>query len=297
MISKMVTPVKREVVCFICRNENSRNYNLDSKKAKEENFISKLSLLLDNVNYINQLRVIPTTICRNCYSKITNVHEYLQDIRNCTSKYLEEGSVRVKRCASSPLTPKLKTPNPVASKDISLSKSRKQLKLEPIEPVPDKVEPVLPIINDHGYSMAKQAKAFPDNTGSKKTLDKLSNIFSDISSNEVLCELRSLSSTLTSRTATFGSVLYKYRDVSKLEDHVGNFTEEIVEEMINRVPLLVKAMLAVAVPASNVMKETIIPALAASYSILMKNKYDNLSAFHRLTSIIAIKGGLDERFS
>lgn len=56
-------------------------------------------------------------------------------------------------------------------------------------------------------------------------------------------------------------------------------------------------MLAVAVPASNVIKETIIPALAASYSILMKNKYDNLSAFHRLTSIIAIKGGLDERFS
>lgn len=81
--------------------------------------------------------------------------------------------------------------------------------------------------------MAKQTKAL-DNPGSKKTLEKLSNIFSDISSHEMLCELRSLSSTLTSRTATFGSVLYKYRDVSKLEDHVGNFTEEIVEEMINR---------------------------------------------------------------
>lgn len=80
--------------------------------------------------------------------------------------------------------------------------------------------------------MAKQTKAL-DNPGSKKTLEKLSNIFSDISSHEMLCELRSLSSTLTSRTATFGSVLYKYRDVSKLEDHVGNFTEEIVEEMIN----------------------------------------------------------------
>lgn len=114
---------------FICRNKNSRNCSLDSKKAIEDNFISKLSLLLDNVNYINKLCVIPTTVCRNCYSKITNVHDYLQDIRNCTSKYLEEGSVRVKRCAFSPLTPK--TPNPVASKDISgvNSKSRKQLKL------------------------------------------------------------------------------------------------------------------------------------------------------------------------
>lgn len=81
--------------------------------------------------------------------------------------------------------------------------------------------------------MAKQTKAL-DNPGSKKTLEKLSNIFSDISSHEMLCELRPLSSTLTSRTSTFGSVLYKYSDVSKLEDHVGNFTEEIVEEMINR---------------------------------------------------------------
>lgn len=79
--------------------------------------------------------------------------------------------------------------------------------------------------------MAKQTKAL-DNPGSKKTLEKLSNIFSDISSHEMLCELRSLSSTLTSRTATFGSVLHKYRDVSKLEDHVGNFTEEIVEVCI-----------------------------------------------------------------
>lgn len=32
-----------------------------------------------------------------------------------------------------------------------------------------------------------------------------------------------------------------------------------------------------------------------SYSILMKNKYNNLSAFHRLTSAIATRGGLDER--
>lgn len=94
MILKMVTPVKREVVCLICRNKNSRNCSLDSKKAIEDNFISKLSLLLDNVNYINKLCVIPTTVCRNCYSKITNVHDYLQDIRNCTSKYLEEGSVK-----------------------------------------------------------------------------------------------------------------------------------------------------------------------------------------------------------
>jgi hypothetical protein len=54
-------------------------------------------------------------------------------------------------------------------------------------------------------------------------------------------------------------------------------------------------MLSIAVPANNVVKESIIPPLAAAYSILMKTKYDNLSAFHRLTTIIATKGGLDER--
>jgi hypothetical protein len=62
-----------------------------------------------------------------------------------------------------------------------------------------------------------------------------------------------------------------------------------------RLPFLVKVLLCVAVPANNIVKQSILPALAAAYSILMKNRYDNLSAFHRLTSIIAIKGGLDER--
>jgi hypothetical protein len=64
-------------------------------------------------------------------------------------------------------------------------------------------------------------------------------MFSEIPSLDALSELRSLSSTLTSRTATFGSVLYKYRDVSELEDHVDNFMEEIVEEMINRCVIII----------------------------------------------------------
>lgn len=79
--------------------------------------------------------------------------------------------------------------------------------------------------------MAKQTKAL-DNPGSKKDSGEIVKHF--LWHFFTFLQLRSLSSTLTSRTATFGSVLYKYRDVSKLEDHVGNFTEEIVEEMINR---------------------------------------------------------------
>lgn len=56
-------------------------------------------------------------------------------------------------------------------------------------------------------------------------------------------------------------------------------------------------MLCIATPASENMKSSIIPAIASAYSILMKHKYDNLSAYQRLTTIIAIRGGLDERVS
>ena len=56
-------------------------------------------------------------------------------------------------------------------------------------------------------------------------------------------------------------------------------------------------MLCVATPANENVKPSIIPVLASAYSILLKHRYDNLSAFHRLTTVIAIRGGLDERVS
>lgn len=77
MILKMVILVKWEVVCFICRNKNLRNYSLDSKKVKEDNFISKFLFFFDNVNYINKFCVILIIVCRNCYLKIINVYGYL----------------------------------------------------------------------------------------------------------------------------------------------------------------------------------------------------------------------------
>ena len=54
-------------------------------------------------------------------------------------------------------------------------------------------------------------------------------------------------------------------------------------------------MLCIAVPVKGKVKESIIPVLASAYSVLMKHRYDNLSAYHRLTTIVAIRGGLDER--
>lgn len=87
--------------------------------------------------------------------------------------------------------------------------------------------------NKYRYSMVKQIKVL-DNLGSKKILEKLLNIFFDIFLYEMFCELRFFLFIFTFRIVIFGSVLYKYRDVFKLEDYVGNFIEEIVEEMINR---------------------------------------------------------------
>ncbi|KAH3705655.1 hypothetical protein DPMN_080732 [Dreissena polymorpha] len=117
------------------------------------------------------------------------------------------------------------------------------------------------------------------------------------STSVLLQELRTQSSSLTSRTQIFCSVLHKFRDISRLEDSIDHFTDEIIKEMMKRVPLLLKVILCVATPASKNMKPSILPAIASAYSILMKHKCDNLSAYHRLTTIIAIKGGLDERVS
>lgn len=87
---------------FYLQKQELKKLQFRQQESKRRYFISKHSLLLDNVNHINKLCLIPTTVCRNCYSKITDVHDCLQDIRNCISKYLEEGSIRVKRCTSSP---------------------------------------------------------------------------------------------------------------------------------------------------------------------------------------------------
>ena len=54
-------------------------------------------------------------------------------------------------------------------------------------------------------------------------------------------------------------------------------------------------MLCIAVPGNGQIKESIIPVLVSAYSILLKQRCYNLSVHHRLTTIIAIRGGLDER--
>lgn len=55
-------------------------------------------------------------------------------------------------------------------------------------------------------------------------------------------------------------------------------------------PHLLEVMCCVVVPENRKLSPSIIPVLAACYSVLMKPKYSNLSAFHRLASAIAVEG-------
>ncbi|XP_052253275.1 uncharacterized protein LOC127859812 [Dreissena polymorpha] len=182
------------------------------------------------------------------------------NLKTSATKYVHQSDVRVKRGVTSPLTANTLNPGPLIAKH---NRSRKKQTL---------------------LSPAKEALLQEISAGKDST-------------SVLLQELRTQSSSLTSRTQIFCSVLHKFRDISRLEDSIDHFTDEIIKEMMKRVPLLLKVILCVATPASKNMKPSILPAIASAYSILMKHKCDNLSAYHRLTTIIAIKGGLDERLS
>ncbi|CAG2249230.1 BICC [Mytilus edulis] len=75
----------------------------------------------------------------------------------------------------------------------------------------------------------------------------------------------------------------------------GKLTNTVTNQLKKRIPFLFDVLCCVAIPASGKISDGIIPVLASCYSILMKHRFHNLSAFHRLTTIIATKGGLDDR--
>jgi hypothetical protein len=147
---EMVTPVKSEDVCFICRNSNSRIHNLKSRKAENDDLFSKLSFILGNANLVSNVNKVKTNVCRNCYAKLLNTYDFIHEVRNCAARHVEQGfSIRSKRCLSSPPTPD--TTKPVLY--TSQSRSRKQLFTK--SPSEDNgnaaTAPAPSVISDHGY--------------------------------------------------------------------------------------------------------------------------------------------------
>jgi hypothetical protein len=148
VIQKMATPVKVigtaqlltestdfELVCFICHVENTVNY-----KSWKGGFCWEAKCYCKQWYADCTNTRIPTTVCRNCYAKTVSTYNFLKNVRNCASKHAEQGDLRVKRCASSPFTPKISAINSSDDKPPA-HRSRKQLKLGPY-PQEDQDAPV-----------------------------------------------------------------------------------------------------------------------------------------------------------
>ncbi|XP_052262524.1 uncharacterized protein LOC127866144 isoform X2 [Dreissena polymorpha] len=297
--------------CFVCGVARGRVICLNGRKSKEHNFLEKLKLVLNNNDlFASIVNSNSPLVCRNCYRKVEQTYDFILQLKTSVSKYVTENSVPVKWDETLPATPESMNPEPQNAQPNCL---RKKLKLmspakQVQNPTPSDNASNIPFIKhatlsstcislpDHGYSRLVDGEVSSESTILSNLKALLQGISAGKDSTSILLrELRTQSSTLTSRLPIFCSVLYKYRNLSKLEDNIDHFQDEIIAEMMKRVPLLLKVMLCVATPESENMKPSILPAIASAYSILMKHKYDNLSAYHRLTTIIAVNGGLDER--
>ena len=63
------------------------------------------------------------------------------------------------------------------------------------------------------------------------------------------------------------------------------------------VPLLLDLLVTTAATWRNKPGESVIPALCAAYAVLMKCIDAHLSAFHRMVSVVLIKGHCDDEVS
>lgn len=102
----------------------------------------------------------------------------------------------------------------------------------------DKGKPPSNIQQDHAYcNNITDAKIEHDHQSILMT--KLQSLFRDSISSKnstapIFRELRAQSSSLTSRTTSFCSVLYKYREISRMEKNADHFLDEIIVEMMER---------------------------------------------------------------
>ena len=245
MTSK-VTPKKSLLIdCFICCKRNTKSYKLSGQKVQSCDFLQKLMVVLnDEHSYSSLMQFKLACVCRNCYVKIEHSYDFIKQLKSSALEYVSGSVARVKRCAASPLTPK-SVLIPHSASETQTVKSRKQLKLNlPVnfatadpsdcEPAEDRTN----ISIDHGYSKHSDAKS----PVSQSILNALESLYINMTKHSnsregdavMLQELRAVASTLTSRTAMFGSVLYKYRNIGQLEQNADSLLQKIVEEMIQR---------------------------------------------------------------
>ena len=250
----MATPLKyRRIDCFVCFSQNVTSFKLNGRKLQGELFYLKLKILLDHETFDVINCMDEASVCRNCYNSICKHHEFYLQMRHSTDRYLAKGSALLsKRCALSPITPEGAVKPSPQSADRP-RRSRKELKLSStcnkenkapayidttlsVTPIIDTDSTCTPITAsvadipiDHDYSHP----TFKRNTSTETDvlyLVKQSYIESVKEENvksSILEEIKTQSSSLTSRTTMFASVLYKYRDISQLTDNADKLLQDI----------------------------------------------------------------------
>ena len=252
MATTATTPLKiNSVDCFVCYQSNSRCYQINGRKSKADGLKDKLRILLNDDSVLSVLsEKESTSVCRNCYQKIENVSDFIIQLKTSAEKHASGESAKVKRCAASPsvnynsLVPKsrkkLKLQSPRAKQTLNLNVSATNTELPYVSAAGDASSHTIEdssrtLCSDHGYSQP-QIQLKKDN---EPIITLLQSLFNEHQvkgdkQNDMLQCLRSQSSTLTSRTLNFGSVLYKYRDVHNLEENAGHLLDDLVNEMIKR---------------------------------------------------------------
>ncbi|KAH3787044.1 hypothetical protein DPMN_165163 [Dreissena polymorpha] len=98
---------------------------------------------------------------------------------------------------------------------------------------------------------------------------------------------------LSSRNVALSSVLIRHRSIESLFENGENLIKEIISEMSERLPFLFRIIATVATGGKELQGTKIAP-VATAYAVLMNAHSDKLSAWHRMTTIVAIKGHLED---
>ncbi|XP_052218620.1 uncharacterized protein LOC127836178 isoform X2 [Dreissena polymorpha] len=98
---------------------------------------------------------------------------------------------------------------------------------------------------------------------------------------------------LASRDAALNSILLKKKSVSQLLQNGENIIPEILQEISESLPFVLDLFCTMAIAGNTPSANKIAPIVSA-YAILMNARNEKLSAWHRLTTVVSIKGHLDD---
>ncbi|XP_060572948.1 uncharacterized protein LOC132730884 isoform X2 [Ruditapes philippinarum] len=328
----MFTPKKKVPEnCFLC--DRKRFYSVDGKNSFDIlSKLSLICKTSDN-SLESVLLDRDYGICRSCFDNIDTTFTYVKSLNKKISELTkEEPTSRFKRMSSSPSTPESQSQTTIRNYSKNFKKTRRTLFISNVsnKPAVNAEFSRLPVQSsfsitststvDHEYSLkpenAHTSSKFSGLGQSGSTLGilktclkgeasnrpSISETVKKIFSNPVLLkavksklidDIDKECSILVSNNPALCSVLSRYRSVKSLVDNGDNLIDEIILEISTRIPFVLD-LLTVMTTAGKEPAESKIAPVAAAYSILMNSRNNQLSAWHRMTTFVAIKGHLDD---